>query len=1103
MRWCEGLVGGKIWLWISGASGGHDKDAAGDAADGRDDAEAEAEAEAEAANPEPAEPAEPAEPVSASASISKHAFGRWAVASVESYNPVTGRHACLVEGGAGPDPAPPGTPPAKIRVALLERRYRVISRREDASGAQLGVGRPARGKKRARDGRVDDASAKPAKKGATRSATETEAAETFRVVVFPPPHGWDVDHFLQRRADEMWDIIEEQAVKVLGPATGAENAGGGGGEGARAAGARAVNPGPGSAPDAAATGRPARRARRRLDLDAADESDEDDRSDSGDDVDSDDDEDAGALGRRGDLGWTSYADFEEEMIEALENDAPVTIVRNASRAVCDAVTAAVDARGEAEDDPPDERLHAATRPARVGGAARRSNRDRPALGARVTVRTSAIAADHTSEAERKGKGKAIETASDGKKAWLPATVVRHGRSDAVDVELDDGRFLDDVKRDDVRDGEEEEEKADANDAPGGDSATRDERTPGLALGLGDGRVELHVAPGSSRAETETAVEAMLARVGGGGGGGGIGIGGGPEGLLDALMRRVVGDGAARIIVRRAGADDGVFAVSARGGGDVGGGSGGGGLTRSWSGLDISESGRDGSMIMRRDISLDQLREEPDETRPTSPPPRSASRGPTRPPSRLGPASPANAGAGAGAGAASSAIGKPQPASTSARIPRTPRTVPSPETCERPPKVRVRYALATPDDSGASLSATFAGAAARSATAASSPFASGASSTGSAAAKSRAVAAASAPATPFVAHHGGSTVFHAIRALAARASLAAAAAAAEADARAGFEDDAARRSAGRVSADHDRWLSRCVVHYDVRVEGLPADVATAPGELAALTPAAPEARGDVTRVGGGVRRGRERGLEKATAKSAKPVVAPWSPDEVRARLIDGVAPKLTKQTVVNAMRRAFDVDALASAGLEGNAATMAKRASAAKLCDAYAALVAAAESGARKTETNPNPNPNEEDAARGGPNPNEEDAARGGPNPNEEDAARLVPPPPAPNDVPSDSAWGLYWRALACGIGGGAATTAPPRGARTRRRRRRLLRRRLRRRARTPSSCGSRARRRIARRRIARRRVGFRGCGDGASRVAASPRVVVGVVVGVGKRATDA
>ena len=58
---------------------------------------------------------------------------------------------------------------------------------------------------------------------------------------------------------------------------------------------------------------------------------------------------------------------------------------------------------------------------------------------------------------------------------------------------------------------------------------------------------------------------MLARVGGGGGGGGIGIGGGPEGLLDALMRRVVGDGAARIIVRRAGADDGVFAVSARGG----------------------------------------------------------------------------------------------------------------------------------------------------------------------------------------------------------------------------------------------------------------------------------------------------------------------------------------------------------------------------------------------------------------------------------------------------------------------------------------------------------------------------------------------------------
>ena len=365
-------------------------------------------------------------------------------------------------------------------------------------------------------------------------------------------------------------------------------------------------------------------------------------------------------------------------------------------------------------------------------------------------------------------------------------------------------------------------------------------------------------------------------------------------------------------------------------------------------------------------------------------------------------------------------------------------------------------------------------------AASSPFASGASSTGSAAAKSRAVAARVGSRDAL---RRASRRIHRVsrdsRARGARASLAAAAAAAEADARAGFEDDAARRSAGRVAADHDRWLSRCVVHYDVRVEGLPADVATAPGELAALTPAAPEARGDVTRVGGGVRRGRERGLEKATAKSAKPVVAPWSPDEVRARLIDGVAPKLTKQTVVNAMRRAFDVDALASAGLEGNAATMAKRASAAKLCDAYAALVAAAESGARNERRRTprdeperggrrarrpeperggrrarrpeperggrrarrpeperggrraNPNPNEEDAARGGPNPNEEDAARGGPNPNEEDAARRVPPPPAPNDVPSDSAWGLYWRALACGIGGGAATTAPPRAARER------------------------------------------------------------------------
>ena len=523
----------------------------GGRADGRDDAEAEAEAEAEAANPEPAEPAEPAEPVSASASISKHAFGRWAVASVESYNPVTGRHACLVEGGAGPDPPPPGTPPAKIRVALLERRYRVISRREDASGAQLGVGRPARGKKRARDGRVDDASAKPAKKGAARSATETEAAETFRVVVFPPPHGWDVDHFLQRRADEMWDIIEEQAVKVLGPATGAENAGGGGGEGAPGGGGEGGESGSGFGAGCRRDGVGPLAARaRRLDLDAADESDEDDRSDSGDDVDSDDDEDAGALGRRGDLGWTSYADFEEEMIEALENDAPVTIVRNASRAVCDAVTAAVDARGEAEDDPPDERLHAATRPresarprdvraidprwARASPSAppRSPPTTHPRLRERARVRLS--------RRRRTGKRRGFP------RRWFD-TVVRAPWT----TELDDGRFLDDVKRDDVRDRREEEEKSDANDAPGGDSAMRDERTPGLALERATVASSSTSRLGRHAPRRRRRWRRMLARVGGGGGGGGIGIGGGPEGLLDALMRRVVGDGAARIIVRRA------------------------------------------------------------------------------------------------------------------------------------------------------------------------------------------------------------------------------------------------------------------------------------------------------------------------------------------------------------------------------------------------------------------------------------------------------------------------------------------------------------------------------------------------------------------------
>ena len=152
--------------------------------------------------------------------------------------------------------------------------------------------------------------------------------------------------------------------------------------------------------------------------------------------------------------------------------------------------------------------------------------------------------------------------------------------------------------------------------------------------------------------------------------------------------------------------------------------------------------------------------EPDETRPTSPPPRSASaglRGRRRDWDRR-----ARERRRGGAGAASSAIGKPQPASTSARIPRTPRTVPSPETCERPPKVRVRYALATPDDSGASLSATLQ-ARRRDRRWRRRRRSPRCIVDGSAAAKSRAVAAASAPATPFVAHHGGSTVFHAIRA----------------------------------------------------------------------------------------------------------------------------------------------------------------------------------------------------------------------------------------------------------------------------------------------------------------------------------------------------
>ena len=56
--------------------------------------------------------------------------------------------------------------------------------------------------------------------------------------------------------------------------------------------------------------------------------------------------------------------------------------------------------------------------------------------------------------------------------WLPATVVRHRGADAVDVELDArGEVVENVTLSDIRNGEEEEDRAAAEDASGGVAVT--------------------------------------------------------------------------------------------------------------------------------------------------------------------------------------------------------------------------------------------------------------------------------------------------------------------------------------------------------------------------------------------------------------------------------------------------------------------------------------------------------------------------------------------------------------------------------------------------------------------------------------------------------
>ena len=152
--------------------------------------------------------------------------------------------------------------------------------------------------------------------------------------------------------------------------------------------------------------------------------------------------------------------------------------------------------------------------------------------------------------------------------------------------------------------------------------------------------------------------------------------------------------------------------------------------------------------------------------------------------------------------------------------RLPRGAAAPRRCEKPPVVRVRFALATPDDPGATAASLFAakppgvpnGSATRVPTLSAPPF------PGSTAEiyAARARAAAGSPPTTLRAAPGAATLFHTLRSLAAAATTAARNAG-------DGEDNTANVVVG--SMDHDRWFARSVP-YDVRAEGLPGITSTA-------------------------------------------------------------------------------------------------------------------------------------------------------------------------------------------------------------------------------------------------------------------------------------
>ena len=211
-RWCDALVGGKIWLWIPGTVNREDVDAVED-------------------GEEP--PYTHASPTrhrrrrgGSNAAVSPaeaEKAGRWAVSDVERYDPTTGRHALVVEGGVGFKPAA-GAPPALQHVALVERKYRVIHRPEPKpppppEKPRLGKDKKKRSKPDAKtDSRTDkDESARKRRRKAKEpvKATKPEdvTPDTFRVILLQPEADWDVDVFVENHVDQIWNILEEEAAK--------------------------------------------------------------------------------------------------------------------------------------------------------------------------------------------------------------------------------------------------------------------------------------------------------------------------------------------------------------------------------------------------------------------------------------------------------------------------------------------------------------------------------------------------------------------------------------------------------------------------------------------------------------------------------------------------------------------------------------------------------------------------------------------------------------------------------------------------------------------------------------------------------------------------